>query len=107
MRPIPLAMRDELELLQRMKVCAVAHFGFGECEPKIEWDHVWIYAGRQINEPWAIIGVCSRHHRLKDSEWLVRDAIQRASLRLATSEDLARYPRRNWAQLKKSLGMEV
>lgn len=99
-------MRDALSGLLRMKRCAVADYGYGPCEGKIEWHHVWKYAGRQINELWAILGGCSKHHRMVDSEWLVRDSFRRASLRLATPEDLAKYPRMNWDQIKISLGIK-
>lgn len=104
MRPIPQKMRDELASLPRMKRCTVSDFGFGSCDGRIEWHHVWVYAGRQINEPWAILGACERHHALVNSEWLVRDAFMRASIRLASEEDLAKYPRKNWNQIKVSLG---
>lgn len=104
MRPIPNKMREDLAELPRMQTCTVKHFGFGFCEGRIQWHHVWKYAGTQINEMWAILGACERHHRLVDSEWLVRDAFMRASLRLATAEDLAKYPRKGWAQIKLSLG---
>lgn len=105
MRPIPQPLRDKLELQRRMKMCAVFALGYGFCEGRIEWDHVWIYAGRQINEEWAIVGVCNRHHRAKEGNILLKGSIQRASLRLATEGDLAQYPRTNWHQIKKSLGL--
>lgn len=107
MRPIPPAMREELALEPRMKRCVLAGLGLSECYGRIEWDHCFIYAGRQISEKWNLNGVCQSHHRVKDSEWLVRAAIMRSSLRLATPEDLAKYPRKDWAQVRKSLGMEV
>lgn len=34
-------------------------------------------------------------------------AFETASLLLATDEDLARYPRKPWAQIKKSLGLSA
>lgn len=80
--------------------------GFGACWQKVEWDHVWIYAGRQINEKWAIVGVCKKHHAAKEGNLLLKDSIARASLRLATEEDLAKYPRKNWVQIRRALGLE-
>ena len=106
MRPIPLKMRAELAEEPRMKVCVVKGLGFGECEGRIEWDHCWIYAGRQINELWAILGVCNKHHYEKNGNQLLKESIARKSLQLATDEDLQKYPRKNWAQIKKSLGMK-
>lgn len=106
MRPIPIKMRAELQLESRVKRCALIGLEFGLCEGKIEWDHVFIYAGRQINEKWALVGVCSKHHYEKNGNQLLKEAIARNSLRLATNEDLEKYPRKNWAQIKKSLGMK-
>lgn len=97
-------MRDELASLPRMKRCAVAGMGYESCDGRIEFDHVWIYAGRQINELWAILGLCHCHHVAKDGNFLLKETILRASLRIATDEDLAKYPRKNWDQIKKSLG---
>ena len=105
MRPIPPAMREKLAQEPRMKVCALSGLGraYGGCSGGIEWDHVWIYAGKQINELWAIIGVCKGHHKAKDGNRVVKDAICIASLKLAKPADLAKYPRKNWDQIKKSL----
>lgn len=84
-----------------MKRCAA--FGIGSCNGKIEWDHVWIYAGRQIDEVWAIVGVCHTHHEKKEANVIVRHSIQRASMREATFDDLAKYPRKDWLRIKVSL----
>lgn len=100
-------MREELANTPHMKVCAVSNLQnvYGPCARKIDFDHVWTYAGRQINELWAILGVCERHHRMKDGNQLLKDTIWRTSLRLASETDLAKYPRKNWKQIKLSLGM--
>lgn len=105
MRPIPQKLREELERQSRMKWCAAFGLGFGGCWPRIEYDHVWIYAGRQINETWAIVGVCKKHHAAKEGNLLLKACIQRNSLRLATNEDLLQYPKKDWDQIKRSLGM--
>jgi hypothetical protein len=109
MRPIPPKMRQELEKLPRMKACTLSRLQsvYGHCEGKLDWHHVWIYAGRQINELWAILAGCQRHHRMVDSDAAIRASFQTASLALATDEDLAKYPRANWPQLKRALGMKV
>ncbi|MDE2022434.1 MAG: hypothetical protein KGI71_06000 [Patescibacteria group bacterium] len=111
MRPIPAPMRAKLEQQPRMKRCALASAQdlYGMCSGRLthpEWHHVWTYAGQQINEPWAIVGACSRHHEMVKSDRAVRMAFEAASLLLATEEDLAKYPRKNWKQIKKSLGIQ-
>lgn len=88
-----------------MKLCAVRGGRFGGCEGRIEFDHSWIYAAKQINEVWAIIGLCQYHHYAKDGNKELKNAVLRVSLKLATAEDLAKYPRKDWAQLRRSVGL--
>ena len=76
----------------------------GHCEGTIQWHHVWIYAGRQINELWAIMGACEKHHKQVNEMPIIKKAFQILSLRRATPEDLQKYPRENWDQLKKYIG---
>ena len=66
----------------------------------IEWEHVFIYAGKQIQEWWAIIPICYLVHRggqlnKEINEWI--------ALNRATPEDLALYPKRDWIQRLKYL----
>lgn len=104
MRPIPIKMREKLASDPRMKRCVLlGNILFGSCEGRIEWEHVWIVAGRQVNEIWAIIGACSKHHSMKDGTPAIKREFQRVSLSLADEEDLAKYPRTNWLQIKKYL----
>jgi hypothetical protein len=64
-----------------------------ECEGRITWEHAWIYAGKQINEKWAIIPLCVFHHLGKglDKKWN-----QACALNRATEEDLSKYPKKDW-----------
>lgn len=103
-------MRQELEGLERMKRCALAPVQdiYGLCSGRIrnpEWHHPWIYAGKQINELWAIVAGCSHHHGMVTKDGAVRMAFEAASLMLATEADLAKYPRKDWSQIKKTLGI--
>jgi hypothetical protein len=100
MRPIPTKMREELDKLPRMHCCERVGC---DCRGRITWEHVWIYQGRQINEIWAIIGLCEYHHLgpgldKRKNEWI--------SLNYATEEDLKKYPRRDWEQEKKCLNFK-
>lgn len=107
MTPIPPAVRGVLAGLRRMKRCALAPLGgmYEPCEGRVEWHHVWIYGGRQIQEVWAIIAACHHHHDMVTKQQAVRMAFEAASLHEATDADLAEYPRKNWKQIKKSLGL--
>lgn len=64
------------------------------CEQQAELEHAWTYSGRQINEVWAIIPCCPYHNRGKG---LNKTYNQWVALRRATAEDLAKYPRIDWA----------
>jgi len=99
MRPIPPAMRQEIESDPFMKKCSRRS---SECDGRITWEHCWIYAGRQINEPWAIIPLCVYHHLGKG---LDKHENQRISLRRATDEDLAKYPKKDWNYEKRYLNL--
>lgn len=103
MNPIPPKMREELAEDPRMQKCVL--LGTGECAGEIQYHHPWIYAGRQINEKWAIVAGCKHHHELVDSDPEVKKAFAIASLSLATDEDLIKYPNVNWNQIKKTLGL--
>lgn len=111
MRPIPPRMRQELEGLRRMTRCTLwpVQDLYGACrgrERHPEWHHVWTYAGKQINEPWAILAACTYHHDGVKQDAAVRYAFESASLMLATPEDLSKYSRKDWAQEEKRLGLQ-
>lgn len=106
MRPIPPKLKGNLEEQPRMKACALAAYQgeYGICSRgKVDWHHVWTYAGRQINEAWAIVGACQRHHKEVNGRREVKEAFERISLRLAQQDDFDRYPRKDWHQIIRSL----
>lgn len=51
-------MRAVLKADPFMRMCIVAH----ECEGKVEWHHAFMYAGKRVNEVWAILPLCKKHH---------------------------------------------
>ncbi len=87
MRPIPIKMREELEELPRMHHCERAGT---DCRGRLTWEHAYTYAGRQINELWAIICLCEYHHLGKGLDKALNRKI---SLKYASEEDLKKYPR--------------
>ena len=78
-----------------MKKCI--HAG---CSGRPEWEHAFIYAGRQINERWSIVPVCAFHHR---GSGLVKGFNQYVALTRASDDDLKKYPRVDWENVKKHL----
>lgn len=60
---IPLETREYLAKQPRMHMCSLKN---EECNGRIEWHHALIFAGRAVQAPWAIIGVCTYHHSVAD-----------------------------------------
>lgn len=69
----------------------------GDCFGRIEWHHAIIYAGRQVNEKWAILPACQKHHAevSKYDREFKRIAVSRA-----TDEELQKYPKGQWYLLR-------
>lgn len=93
-------MREELSVLPRMKIC----HNCGSIK-NIEWNHALIYAGKQINELFAIIALCSYCHRGNNGT-IFKNAKDKCEL-FAIENGLGvlkvKYPRQNWEQRLKYL----
>ncbi len=79
------------QLLQEPQVCARLA---PECKGRITWEHAWTYAGKQIDEAWAIIFLCEYHHAVnnyQDNGNLNKKINQWISLKKATDEELKKY----------------
>lgn len=100
--PIPIALRNELSKDPYYSTCARANEH--SCSGRITWEHCWIYGGKQIQEKWAIIPLCERHHDVlswQDKGDLNKTLNHRISLARATAEDLAKYPKKDWEYEKR------
>ena len=78
------------------------------CRGRITWEHAWTYAGKQIQEKWAIIPLCEYHHdvcQYQDRGALDKQENQRLSLLRATPEDLKKYPKKDWVFEKQWLNI--
>lgn len=95
MRKIPKKLREEMAADPYYKACARADF---ECKGRITWEHAFTYAGKQINEKFAIIPLCEYHHL---GEGLVKIINQAIAARRATKEDREKYPNLNWPYILK------
>ena len=76
------------------------------CAGRSTMEHVWIYSGKQLNDKWAIIRLCEYAHSVGPYAMngiLDKQINQWISLTHATGQDLAKYPRRDWAQLRRYL----
>lgn len=98
MRPIPPKIRKALANDPDMKRCIIC----GESK-HIEWHHPLVYAGKQVNELWSFVALCTYHHRGAGFTQEVREKCQLVVLLKANDFDLKKYPKSNWEQLKNYL----
>ena len=65
----------------------------GSCMGRLTKEHALTYAGRQIQELWAILTLCWFHHLGPglDKHWNIKTAMAKAS-----EEDRKKYPRLRW-----------
>jgi len=98
MHPIPLKLREELVNSGEMEVCI---YNNNECNGRVEWEHAWAYAGKQIQERWAIIPCCYYHHRGGglDKEFNhFKSLIKAITIFGSLIPVIKEYPRKNWFQ---------
>jgi len=65
MRKISKSVKEELLNDPRMHICARRDEG-GCNGSRITWEHAIIHAGRQLDEAWAILGICAFHHSVDE-----------------------------------------
>jgi len=99
MHPIPSKLRKQLADSGLMNVCVHNN---KYCSGRVEWEHCWTYAGRQIQEEWAIVPCCYAHHRgaYLDKDFNRFKSLEKAfyTLHLGLQSILDKYPKKNWAQ---------
>ena len=57
-------------------------------------EHALIHAGRQVNEPWAIVAVCARGHEVdfyQDADTMDKNMNRWVALNRATDDNLREY----------------
>jgi len=84
---IPPLLREMMSEDPYYKVCARSN---SECEGRITWEHTLLYAGKQIQEKWAIIPLCWYHHL---GDGLNKKANRQIVLIRVTEEALIKYPK--------------
>lgn len=76
------------------------------CDGRLTMEHALTYSGKQIPDKWAIVVLCEWAHGVgkyaqggglnkRINEWL--------ALMHASPEDLEKYPKKDWVQMKKYL----
>ncbi len=66
----------------------------------LEWEHALTWAGRQLQEKFAIISICWWAHR---GPGLDKRKNRIVAISRATDEDLEKYPNQEWLLLKKQV----
>ena len=94
MSPIPIKLKNEILADPYYQKCVRCKEG--TCSGRITWEHCWIYAGKQIQEKWAIIPLCWFHHL---GDGLDKEYNQWVSINRMTFIDREKYNRKNWKQL--------
>jgi len=89
MRPISASVKAKLD--EEPDICLLKD---ENCSGRITREHTLIYAGRQIDEVWAIIKICAWHHSVdefQDSGGLNKERNVWVALNRATDEELLKY----------------
>jgi len=65
-RKITEKLKQEILADRFYERCALSHLDFGSCAGRVTWEHAIIFAGKQLNEKWAIIPLCALHHGVNE-----------------------------------------
>jgi hypothetical protein len=94
--PIPAKLRKELNEDPYYRACARAD---DTCKGRITWEHALTYAGKQIQERFAILPLCAYHHSVdefQDGPGLNKRINKELAMARATEADKKNYPRLQW-----------
>lgn len=113
MNNIPTRLRNKLSKDGEYERCCL--LGYSECDGRITWHHAITFKGRQLQERWAILPTCERHHGIgkwMDGGTFNNETLQWVALNRATEEDLwaisrvINYPR-ELARLNEKFGLYI
>lgn len=96
MNKIPKRLLSEILNDDYYKSCARKFEG--ECEGRITLEHALLYAGKQVQEKFAILPLCYRHHL---GDRLNKQMNIRIAMSRATKENLKNYPKNTWLHQSK------
>jgi len=98
MRPIPKKLLKEILEDPYYEICIRDNC---DCKGRITLEHALYYARKQINEKFAILPVCEFHHKVgifQNNGDLDKRFHEYIAIGRMTKEDVAKYPKLNWAQ---------
>lgn len=88
MNNIPKKLRDNIAADPFYERCCIT--GVFANQTKVEWHHNLIYAGRQVQEKWAILPLAKAVHDQANNP-KVRERLDWIMLNRATDDELRRY----------------
>lgn len=94
MTTLPLKQRSEMAADPEYSRCALQ--GLHECGGRVSWEHAMYYAGKKIQDRWAVIPICSLGHgvdQYQDMASVSKEVRQWIALNRATDAELAQYNR--------------
>lgn len=101
MRPISKKNRRAIDEDPYFKICVRRGEG---CDGRITIEHAFIYAGRQVDELWAFVPLCWRHHL---GDGFVKEIGQFKALDRLSNKEIEKiqkqYDRVDWSKLKIKL----
>lgn len=96
MTKIPTKVRKSIDADPRYRECALKGIPGHVCGGRITMEHALIYAGKQIQEKWAIVPVCAAGQEVdafQDAHTMNKEMNVWVALNQATTEQLEAYPR--------------
>ncbi len=105
MRKIPQELKDEIASDPYYDKCCMAFRG--GCDGRITIEHAIIFAGKQLNELWALLPICEWHHAVnkhQDGGDLNKEMNVLVALNRATTEELLAISKAiNYLELRERL----
>jgi len=102
MRPLSPEVKRRLD--EEPDICALLD---ENCAGRITREHTLIFAGKQIDEVWAIIKICAYHHEVdefQDGGGLNKEKNVWVALNRATDEELLKYSKAvNYIEMRNRL----
>lgn len=108
MRPISAKNKAIIKKDEYYKTCARKNDKTSYCGGRITIEHALIYAGRQLDELYALVPLCARHHavdKYQDGGDLCKDKNVYLALIRATDEELRAISKaKDYIRERKRLG---
>lgn len=100
MRKIPEKLKQEMASDPFYETCCLSYLG--GCIGRIEWHHNLIFAGKQINEKFTILPLCTYHHNV-EKRFDIKPKLNQLMVDRATEEELEKYSKViDWKKYKKA-----